>query len=73
MAKDKTTLPSGNVTALVGAKTITAVNAYRHGVVTVLQFSFSDSSTQYVKFNSTGGLEIGGGDAEWGSGTKVNF
>ena len=72
MAKDKTTLPSGNVTSLVGAKTITSATAYRHGVTTVLELKFSDSTTNYVKFASNGGLEIGG-TSELGSGTKVNI
>jgi hypothetical protein len=72
MAKDKTTLPSASVTSLIGAKTVSTVNAYQHGVVTVLEFKFSDTTSQFVKFASNGGLEIGG-TAEMGTGTVVRF
>lgn len=70
MAKDKTTLASNAVTTAIGAKTISSAVAYKHGVVTVLELGFSDASTNYVKFASNGGLEIGG-TAEMGTGTKL--
>lgn len=70
MAKDKTTLASNAVTTAIGAKTISSAVAYRHGVVTVIELGFSDASTNYVKFASNGGLEIGG-TAEMGTGTKL--
>jgi hypothetical protein len=72
MAKDRTTLSSGTLTSLIGAKTITSAYAYRHGVVSVIELNFSDTTTNYIKFASNGGLEIGG-TAEVGSGTKVAF
>lgn len=70
MAKDKTTLASNAVTTAIGAKTISSAVAYKHGVVTVIELGFSDASTNYVKFASNGGLEIGG-TAEMGTGTKL--
>lgn len=70
MAKDKTTLPSNNVLTAIGAKTITGAAVFRHGVVTVIQLSFSDSTTTYIKVTSNNGVEIGG-TAEMGTGTKV--
>lgn len=70
MAKDKTTLASNAVTTAIGAKTISSAVVYKHGVVTVIELGFSDASTNYVKFASNGGLEIGG-TAEMGTGTKL--
>jgi hypothetical protein len=76
MAVVKTALPSEGspktVTSLVGAKTISSVFAYKHGVVAVLEFAFSDSTTNFVKFDNHGGLEFGG-TLELGTGTKVSW
>lgn len=75
MAVNKNNLPSEgspkSVTALVGAKTITTANAYRHGSVTVIEFAFSDASTNFLKV-AQGNLEIGG-TLEMGTGTKVSW
>lgn len=74
MSVNKLTLPSEgspkSVTALIGAKTITAAVAYKHGVVTVIELAFSDASTNFLKVSSNGNLEIGG-TLEMGTGTKV--
>lgn len=76
MSVNKTNLPSEgspkSVTALIGAKTITAAYAYKHGAVTVIEFAFSDASTNFLKVSSNGTLEIGG-TLEMGSGTKVTW
>lgn len=76
MTISKTNLPSEgspkSVTALVGAKTITAAYAYKHGPVTVIEFAFSDASTNFLKVSSNGALEIGG-TLEMGTGTKVGW
>ena len=76
MSVSKTALPSEGspktVTALVGAKTITAAVAYKHGIVNVVEILFSDASTNYIKFASNSGLEIGG-TLEMGTGTKVSW
>jgi hypothetical protein len=73
MTISKTNLPSEGspktVTPLVGAKTITSAYAYKHGVVTVIELAFSDSSTNFIKV-ANGNLEIGG-TLEVGTGTKV--
>ena len=75
MAFDKTTLPTHctpkSVAGLVG-KTITAGSAYKHGVVTVVELAFSDSSVGFIKVGHAGALEIGG-TAEMGTGTKVSW
>ncbi|WP_348269743.1 hypothetical protein P8936_16470 [Edaphobacter paludis] len=75
MTINKTNLPSEGspktVTALVGAKTITAAYAYKHGVATVIELAFSDASTSFIKV-ANGNLEIGG-TLEVGTGTKVNW
>jgi hypothetical protein len=72
----KNALPSEgspkSVTSLIGAKTITAASAYKHGIVTVIEFGFSDASTNFLKFSSNSGLEIGG-TLEMGTGTKVGW
>ena len=76
MSFDKTTLPSHcsphSVTSLLGAKTISSATSYRHGVVTVVELAFSDSSTGFIKVGQAGTLEIGG-TAEMGTGTKVSW
>lgn len=60
------------VTTLIGAKTISTASVYKHGVVTCVELYFSDASTNYIKFASNGGLEIGG-TLEMGTGTKVSW
>ncbi len=60
------------ITSLIGAKTITAAQTYKHGVVTVIELGFSDASTNYIKFASNGFLEIGG-TLEMGTGTAVTW
>lgn len=76
MTISKTALPTEcspkTVTSLVGAKTISAAYAYKHGSVTVLEFAFSDSTTNFVKVSSGGRLEIGG-TLEMGTGTAVTW
>ena len=76
MSINNTTLPSQGspktITTQVGAKTISNVYAYKHGVVTVLEFAFSDGSTNFIKHASNGPLEIGGTD-ELGTGTLVTW
>lgn len=49
-----------DITTLVGAKTITNVQVYRHGVVTVFEILFSDASVNFIKVGSNGRLEVGG-------------
>lgn len=61
-----------SITALIGAKTITSASAYRHGTVLVIEFLFSDASTNFIKDAGSGGLEIGG-TLEMGTGTKVSW
>jgi len=70
MARDGSNLSSNVVTDLVGAKTITGARVFKHGVVTVLEFRFAGGSTNFIKFASNDGMEIGG-TAEMGTGTKV--
>ena len=76
MTISKANLPSEgspkSVTALVGAKTITGAFVYKHGLVTVLEFVFSDSTTNFIKVASNGQLEFGG-TLELGTGTKVSW
>jgi hypothetical protein len=48
------------------------VQTYKHGVVTVLEFVFSDASTNFIKFGSNGSLEMGG-TLELGTGTPVKW
>lgn len=78
MAVNKTTLPSEgspkSVTSLLGfgAATVTSAAAYKHGVVSVVEFALSNSTTVFVKFASNSGLEIGG-TLELGTGTKVSW
>jgi hypothetical protein len=72
MAKDGTNLASSVCTSLVGTKTVNAARAFKHGVVTVLELRFTDTSTVFIKFASNDGLEIGG-TSDYGTGTKVNF
>jgi len=72
MTITRTNVAGALITPLVGAKTITAVYGYRHGVVTVIELAFSDASTNFIKVASNGGMEVGG-TAEMGTGTKVNW
>lgn len=76
MAVNKNNLPSEGspktVTTLIGAKTITAAYAYKHGPTTVIEFAFSDASTNFLKISNNGTLEIGG-TLEVGTGTKVTW
>jgi hypothetical protein len=54
--------------------TISSIEAYKHGVVTVIEFAFSDASTNFIKVasNDRGTVEIGGTN-EMGTGTRVNL
>ena len=78
MSVNKNNLPSEgspkSVTSLfnLGANTVTSANAYKHGVVTVIELNLSNSTTQFLKFASNGSLEIGG-TLEMGTGTKVSW
>jgi hypothetical protein len=58
------------VTPLVGAKTITKVEAFRYASVTALRITFSDLTFGYVKVGANGALELGGGP-QTGTGTVV--
>lgn len=77
MSVSTTALPTEgtpkSVTSLVGAKLISSARAYKHGTVTVVEITFSDASTGYIKFSSNRGLEIGGATPELGSGTAVSW
>jgi hypothetical protein len=76
MPVNKVALPTEGspktVTALVGAKTISAAYAYKHGAVSVVELAFSDASTGFIKVGPNGQIELGG-TAEMGSGTKVSW
>ncbi|MDE2105607.1 MAG: hypothetical protein KGL39_50740 [Patescibacteria group bacterium] len=78
MSISKALLPSEgspkSITSLLGfaALTVSSANAYKHGVVTVLEFNMSDSSTKFVKVGNNGQLEVGG-TLEMGTGTKVSW
>jgi hypothetical protein len=69
----QTTAPK-TITAHVGAKQINSVQAYRHGVVAVIEINFSDSSSTNIKIpsNDPGTVEIGGTN-ELGTGTRVSI
>lgn len=73
---DKTKLPSEGspktITTNIGsAKTVSTVYAYKHGIVTVLEFIWSDTTSTFVKFNGSG-LEIGG-TLDMGTGTAIKW
>jgi len=78
MSVNKTALPSEgspkSLTSLLnfGANTLTSAYTYKHGVVTVIEFNLSNSTTQFLKFGSNGTLEIGG-TLELNTGTKVTW
>jgi hypothetical protein len=76
MAMDKKTQSSTpkSLTSQVGTKTISTVEAYKHGVVMVIELGFSDSTTTYIKVasNDHGTVEVGGTN-ELGTGTKVSL
>lgn len=78
MSVSRNNLPSEGspkgITSLLnfGANTLTSAYAYKHGVVTVLEFNLSNSTTVFAKIASNGSLEIGG-TLEMGSGTKVSW
>lgn len=78
MTISKANLPSEGspktITTLLnfGAATLSSSFAYKHGVVTVLEFTLSDASVHFVKFGGNGTLEIGG-TMELGTGTKVSW
>jgi hypothetical protein len=55
-----------------GGKTISTVQTYKHGVVTVVEMVFSDASSNFIKFASNGALELGG-TLEMGTGTQVKW
>lgn len=79
MSINKSNLPSESTPKPIGAllgfstNTVTAAVAYKHGVVTVIEFLLSDASLHFIKFASNGSLEIGGSTPEMGSGTKVTW
>ena len=61
------------VTSLVGGgKLIHTAYAFKHGSVTVVELTFIDSSTSFIKVGPHGTLEIGG-SLEMGSGTAVSW
>lgn len=76
---DTTKLPgwvaSKDITALLaaGALTVTSAVAYKMGTVTVIQLTYSDASTGYIKFDATGRLYIGGADNLTTTGTEVHW
>lgn len=65
-AKDITTLLAA------GALTITKAQVYKFGSNIIVQFTYSDASTGYVKFKSTGPrFSVGGADNTFASGTEI--
>jgi hypothetical protein len=74
MAIDKKTLPSQyspkSVASLIGTKLISAASAYRVGSTYVIELTFSDSTTGFIKAGPNGSLELGG-DNQFGTGTQV--
>lgn len=76
MPVNKNTLPTEGspktVTALIGAKTISAAYAYKHGSVKVVEFLFSDASTNFIKIGAGGVMEIGG-TLEFNTGTQLTW
>jgi hypothetical protein len=78
MSVNKNALPSEGspktITSLLNfaAATLTSAFAYKHGVVTVIEFALSDASTHFLKVASNGTLEVGG-TLELGTGTKVSW
>jgi hypothetical protein len=72
MTIDKAQLASNSgITGMLGiaGKTITSINAFRHGSVEVLDILCTDAVHYFIK-SSSGMVEVGG-TAEWGTGTKV--
>ncbi len=76
MSVDTTKLPgwvgAKDITALLasGALTITKAIAYKVGSTMVIQFTYSDSSTSYIK-EKNGRLKIGGASNQFDTGTEV--
>ena len=74
MADFITKLPSEGsakqVTSLVGAKTITAAEAFKYGSVAAIKLTFSDGTSGFIKVGANSTLEIGG-TAQMGTGTQV--
>lgn len=74
---DTTLLPgwvtSKDITTLLaaGANTVTKAVAYKMGTLTVIQLTYSDASTGYIKFDATGHLIMGGADNLPTTGTEV--
>ncbi len=71
MTQKNETQSRNSVLTLSGlnGKTITGVDAYRHGSVTAIEISFSGGSA-FLKVRPGGELEIGG-TLDLGSGTTV--
>lgn len=63
-AKDITTLIAS------GALTITKAIVYKFGSDTIVQITYSDASTTYLKFKQNR-VKIGGADNTFGTGTEV--
>lgn len=79
MSTNVATLPgwSGakDITALLaaGALTITSAKAYRFGVQTTIQITYSDASVAYIKFGANGHLVVGGVDNTMATGTEITW
>jgi hypothetical protein len=77
MSTTVATLPgnvcSKDITTLLaaGSLTITKAVAYKFGVQTVIQITYSDASTGYIKFGANGHLIIGGADNSVDTGTEI--
>lgn len=73
---DITTLPgwvdAKDITTLLasGALTITKAQVYKLGCDTIVQFTYSDASTGYIKMEQ-GRVKIGGADNTFQTGTEV--
>jgi hypothetical protein len=59
-------------TPMGGAKTVSSMNVFQHGIVTCLEINYSDSTTYYFKVNNQGVVEAGG-TLELGTGTAVSW
>ena len=67
---DKTKLTVSNaVLTSVNGKTLSHMQYYQHGSIQVLEISWTDSTTSFVKFLQ-GQVETGGTN-EWGTGTRL--
>lgn len=80
MSLDKTKLPAEQAPRTVptsalpaGAKTFSSAQVYKHGVNSILEITFSDTSSLFVKAIHTDSSFEVGGSADVGTGTRVGF